>query len=652
MISKLFRIGIPVLSFLVLLTPAIPHVHAAGEVFTFTPVPARQQETGTAADVLVMNVSRATIGTAYQFTWGVTDPSGVVRNHSNQTVATAASFLISLQYPRDFATSIVLIGNYNVIINETLPTSVPNVASGQFQVGLTDRLTYQRTNTVSIKATGYRNLEMTTINIFQGSTSANGYPTTITADSTGQLSTSWQIPVNAPIGGWTVSLTGSQTSKIVPDRQAFTMNPANVTISPLLLGQVTIQRTQTQSVSFTVSYSTGPVVQTGSAKIRLTESDGVTSVFATAVYNSTYAAYRATYMIPASSQKGNWLAAIDPGMFNDSYGNTGPVVGIVRQFTVYPTNVTIAQITVAQGVIQRTQSQYYSFSVFYLNGLPVQAGSTSIRITAPDGTTSFIITANYNSSTGLYQAVSKTPINAPTGAWVATIEPNSFDDGYGNGGPLTSVVRGFNVQLATFNIILTIPNQTYTTGQVIPVYATITNPNGTIFTNGTVTVTFSSNGSPTGTPLSLSYVQGQSRWAGSYVVRSADPSGLWVTTVKVMDAYGNAGQQTQSVIVNTSPAAAIPQSLTFWFFVAALIAGSGGAGLLLVRRFNTGQGSFDELFKLTGGEFSPSTTLLILGDTGSGTTTLSLELMYRQLSTESMQGSSRMMPFLRRFNGS
>jgi KaiC/GvpD/RAD55 family RecA-like ATPase len=615
---------------------SVPRAYAAPS-FSFKPVPARGQETNTAQFILILNVTGATPATNYQFTWFVTDPAGTTKNHANSTTALSSSFWISLQYPRDFGTSIVYDGNYTVSINQNQPSSIPGVASGLFQVGLTDKPAYQRTNNVSIKATGYANNEQVTINIYQGliTNSAPGYPTNVPADSTGQFSTSWLTLLNTPSGTWTVSLTGASTTKVVPDRQNFAVNPLNITISQFTLGQVTIQRTQTQSVTFSATYPGGSTVLTGSAKIKLSEPNG-TFHLSTATYNSAYAKYRATYTIASSSLTGNWSLAMDIGMFDDGYGNTGPTSRIVLFFIVYPTNVTITQVQVSQTSIQRTQTILYSFSAQYLNGLPVQTGSALVRVTESDGTTTFNVVAGYNSTNGLFQATSKIAANAQTGAWVASLDPGSFNDGYGNGGPSTSIVRGFTVQSATLNILVTVSNQTYTIGQVMPIYATVTYPDGTTVTSGTLTVTFSSSGNRAGSQVTLVYVQGQSRWAGSYVVQSNDISGLWLATIKATDSNGNSGQQTASVIVSVpSTQGTGSQSINlYWFLVTAIAVGSGGSGLLLLRRFNMTQAPFDELFNLTGGEFSPSTSLMILGETaGAGTTTLSLELIHRHLSS-------------------
>jgi len=64
--------------------------------------------------------------------------------------------------------------------------------------------------------------------------------------------------------------------------------------------------------------------------------------------------------------------------------------------------------------------------------------------------------------------------------------------------------------------------------------------------------------------------------------------------------------------------------------VAGII-GGGFTSALLFRRFNSTDAPFGELYTFTGGEFQPPTTLMIRGESGSGTTTLGLQLVYESL---------------------
>src|SRR5213083_2931358 len=278
-----------------------PQAHAAS--YTFTIIPSRTQESNTPGVILALNVTGASVGTTYKFTWTVTDPSGNAKNFANQTVAGSTTFVMSAAYPARFGTNINFVGNYTVSVQQNNPNPINPVATGRFLVGLTDSLSYQRTFPVSIKARGYNNNSPVTVNISHAGTPAPGYPTTVTADGTGSLATTWVIPANASTGPWTVSLTGSPT-KVVPDIQTIIVYPTNATIANLFVGQQVLTRTQIQSFTFTANYLSGLTVQTGSAQINVTESDGTTSFLVYANYNFTLAAYHATYLVLPSDETG------------------------------------------------------------------------------------------------------------------------------------------------------------------------------------------------------------------------------------------------------------------------------------------------------------------------------------------------------------
>src|SRR5437867_13105113 len=196
---------------------------------------------------------------------------------------------------------------------------------------------------------------------------------------------------------------------------------------------------------------------------------------------------------------------------------------------------------------------------------------------------------------------------------VYTLVPCAFKYGYCNLGPSTSVVRAFTI--ASLSVSASIAIQTYTPGQVIPIYARVTYPDGSLFTTGNVTAAISSSTVQIAS-VQLVYVPGQSQWVGTYTVGSNDPSGVWLVTVQVSDSFANTGQETISAIVNVPPQTPPPvqQPLDLYYFIlTAVLIGSGGSGLLLLRSINPTRGGFDEFFKLIGGELSPGTTLLILG---------------------------------------
>jgi hypothetical protein len=465
-LSQLKRyVLLPLLAALLFVTMFNFPVHALNETYTLTTSTARLQESGAASVMLILNVSNANTVTDYAFTWHVKDPSGTVYQASNQTTTPhAASFVESVGYPSKFGVgaSVAYTGVYAVWVNQTQPLLVGStgVATGQFQVGLTDGLSYQRTLPVSIKAVSYQPDGNVTIRISGPGGLAIGFPINKTADNNGFLSYIWpSIPASLPIGNYTLSLTGIP-SKSPPDAQSFSILPANVTITQLIISQSLLQRSQTEDFRFTASYPSGVQVRTGSANLRLVESDGSTSHYVAMSYSSKLGSFHGTYQIPLSSQ---------------------------------------------------------------------------------------------------------------FGPWAATVEVNSFDDGYGNKGPASSVLKPFTVSPAFFAVSVLTADNNYTIGDIVVIYATVVTPGEDNFTSGAVIATTYHASSQIGSPLPLFYDQSRGKWVGSYTVNSTSPAGIWQIQVNASDTYGNMGQGSTSTLV-TVPATPPQQSSTFNYLLVLAIA--------------------------------------------------------------------------------
>ncbi len=458
---------------------AVQLAHAPGEVYSLALSSTRVQEYNTPGITISLNVTSASIGTNYQFTFTVSDPTGAITAAVTSTTPSNPSFLTSVVYPKDFGpnTAVKYVGNYTVNVDQNKPSTKLSVQTGRFLVGLTDNLSYGRTYQVSMKAAGYGTSESITIRLSQGGVSVPGFPLSRPADVNGSFSFPWQIPPNATIGTYTLTLTGSTTPKTPTDTQTFAVNQANVIIPGLTVNSPTISRTLTQQFLFAPQYPSGQRIQTGQATIRIAEPDGVTHVSANGTYDGLTGTFRATYRLPT---------------------------------------------------------------------------------------------------------------NAITGIWVATIDTNVFDDGYGNKGPGLTIATGFYVQSASLDVAITetlITGKTFNAGDVIPIYASIKYPDGTLFDSGLVVAKLLNNGLVVGTPITLSYIPGQQEWAGSYQVRSSDPAGIWVVTLDASDQPGNTGQEILSVIVSIPPITPPPSqasgmSTSFFLLIAAIVAAAALAGLL------------------------------------------------------------------------
>jgi hypothetical protein len=345
-------------------------------------------------------------------------------------------------------------------------TGVGNLV--QFQVGLTDSLSYQRLLPVSIKAVNYPANGNVTIKISGPVGLAPGFPLNKTADNTGSLSYAWPIPVSLPVGDYTLTLTGTPVK-----------NPADVQL-----------------------------------------------------------------------------------------------------FSVTVTNVTISSLIISRSLLQTSQTEDFHFSATYPNSAPVKTGSVNLRVVESDGTTSHSVAMTYSSGLAAFHGTFQIPLASEVGPWVATVEVNSFDDGYGNKGPISSVLKPFTVSPAILVVSATTNYNNYTIGGIVVIYASVVTPGGYNFTSGVVTATTYHASSQIGSSLLLFYDQSRGKWVGSYTVNSTNPAGIWQIQVNASDSYGNMGQGSTSTLVSVS-AAPPQQSSTFNYILVVLLAALGGLAVLV-----------------------------------------------------------------------
>jgi hypothetical protein len=277
------------------------------------------QEVSSSGVTLVLTVKGAVGGLTYQDYWAVSDPSG--NNYANTTTIVAppsGNYTISEVYPRDFGigAGLTYVGQYSVAIFQTKPTN-SLVGAGQFGIGLTDKLFYQRTQAVSIKAAGYTVNDKVTVSITKGGIAAPGFPVHVTADGSGNVFASWITTAITLTGNYTVSLTGTSTApKNPPDSQWFIIIPASLDVSPVVAA--------TSANALTISTS---VIQPDGTSFSRGNVTGQFSISGTSVgapirlvYNQTQVKWTGSYQVQSSDPAGLWMlqvTALDP------YGNDG-----------------------------------------------------------------------------------------------------------------------------------------------------------------------------------------------------------------------------------------------------------------------------------------------------------------------------------------
>ena len=278
----------------------------------------------------------------------------------------------------------------------------------------------------------------------------------------------------------------------------------------------------------------------------------------------------------------------------------------VHGFIVRAASMTIAALSEGQSTYQRTETMLFWFAARYPDGQYANTGSALVNLTSTAGT-SVSLTAIYESVSQTFNATYKTFPNNVTGTWTATLHINSFDDGYGNTGPVTAVSTSPQLLPATF-IITIAAKSTFAINEQIRFNATVQYPDLTSvtgLTTGAQVVAFLlfSGGGHNDT-MSVFFDSTIGFWVGSYSPNN-EPGGLWSITVAATDAASpaNSGKATRAIQLQDQ----IP--------ISSFIPTSGTFNATQLIHFD-GSGSYD-----------PDGTIVTYawyfgdGSTGSGATT-------------------------------
>ena len=269
-------------------------------------------------------------------------------------------------------------------------------------------------------------------------------------------------------------------------------------------------------------------------------------------------------------------------------------------------------------------------SVLDASGQPVT--NAGVMATTPSST----ITLSPSLPVGTYSSQYQIQRDDTLGNWNITLTANSPG---GNSGGRYYVVSVQPAQLIVSNLATYnsygVPTSDFSPGDTLYATFQIAYSGSGFLTTGTFDIQVRSPSGKVVAGLQAIYDSNRALFytPSGFQVSSSDTDGSWqlfIPAYGLSDAYGNTGP-----VVNVTYRFQIRQSQfvlsQFYLIVAALAAGGGLGGTLLLRRFNTTTAPFESFFKLTGGEMQPPASLLIMGDSGAGATTLGLQLLYRDL---------------------
>lgn len=519
-----------------LLAGFIPRAHAV-TTYGIGTIPFLSQEGSTFT--VVFQVNGAIGGTNYQFRFVVKDPAGNLHTsviHSYNTSSGQTQFTLPLFfYPTPgFPGPNNLVGQYFLNATQVQPVITnPNVATTSFWILLTDQFEYERTQTVSIKATGYAIGEPATVKI---TTVSGTPPTTVfavntTADLNHQVTASWHIPRNAVLdpNGYVVTVTGTTTVKNPADLSIFNIKAAVMSISSLNSVKSSYQRTETMSFSFQPTYPDGSIASTGVGLITLARPGGG-NVTLTTAYSSPSQTFNATYKTSATNVTGTWTGSLAVNGYADAWGNSGPSAKVASTPQLVAATFTI--VVSATTYVPIGQQVKFNATIGYPDGTILGSGNVKWYLIYT-GTPSVTHSGQPTFDTG-HQF------------WVGSYAPQTSDPG----GLWSLIVNATDSPIppnsGTSSAAITLQDRA-------PV-ASFTPSQSTAPTGTSITFDGTASYDPDGTITSYSWTFGDGyTGTGAVVSHSFSPAQVYTVTLTVIDNGGKTNSTLVQVTVTDRP---------------------------------------------------------------------------------------------------
>ena len=321
------------------------------------------------------------------------------------------------------------------------------------------------------------------------------------------------------------------------------------------------------------------------------------------------------------------------GVYNVIVNQTSPSnIGTVAtgQFTVISQlNVVVSQPT-AGAVVERGQSITISATV--ANSLGAVSGAV---VTADTPSNGQLTLPQVSSTNGVYSITYQVLMNDPLGPWTIIVQAVDVNKNSGTSLPVTVTITKSDLFVDAMVIYNSkgVPTTSFTSGDALYPYFRIgySGLTATFLTSGQYVVSIRN---PSGTLVaSLTAVYDANRLGfyapTGYTVSTFDPGGTWTIGIdagSLNDGFGNTGPDVATNVridVVTSPLGYLP------FVIGGLVALLGG--IVVLKRYDMSLTGFEHLEQMIGGPIPRGSSLLLIGDPGSGKTVLSYELLHDEL---------------------
>jgi archaeal flagellar protein FlaH len=321
------------------------------------------------------------------------------------------------------------------------------------------------------------------------------------------------------------------------------------------------------------------------------------------------------------------------GVYMVSVNQTSPTnIGTVAtgQFTVNSQMSVVVSQPLSGTTVQRGDT--LTISVAVANSLGAVSGAT---VTADTPSNGQLTLPQVSSTNGVYSMVYQVSMSDPLGSWTIIVQARDTNGNSGTSLPVSVTITRSDLfvdAMITYNS-RGVPSTSFSSGDTLYPYFRVkySGSTGTFLTSGQYVVWVKN---PSGTTVAnLTAVYDANRLGfytpTGYSVSTFDPGGSWTVGVgadSLNDGFGNSGPNVATSIrvdIVTSPLGYLP------FIIGGVVALLGG--VVVLKRYDTSLTGFEHFERMIGGPIPRGSSLLLLGDPGSGKTVLSYELLHDEL---------------------
>ncbi len=388
------------------------------------------------------------------------------------------------------------------------------------------------------------------------------------------------------------------------------------------------------TVTLTLSLTNAQNNQAYNVVLEVLKPNGAGNSRATRTINTNNAGQGSTvvpYPDPSFTPINGTIATDVEGVYTVIANQTSPTnLGTVTttQFTVSCQLTVVITDPLPGTLAERGRRVTISATVSDLSGT---VSSAVVKANSPSG--GEIVLSQ--TSPGAYSIDYQVLLYDPVGTWTIRVQALDINGNSGTSNSVNvSVVRSELIvySLSAYNS-KGLPTTDFAPGETIYPFFQLRYSNGDPISTGQFRVAVKNPSGATVASLTATYESSRFGFYSQtgFTISAIDPGGAWSLEIEadsLSDDFGNAGPGVASSYRVQVVVASSPLSL-FLYLVIGLVALLGGA--VFLKRYRSSLVGFERLDHLMGGQLPRASSILLLGDPGSGKTVLSNQLLWEEL---------------------